>query len=98
MQIKIQDGSIDLSGTQILKRVNIEINTQSKIGIVGRNGCGKTTLLRLIAGELKLSPEVEPGLKSQFIVSGKPTVGTLSQIAFKDNSVSLIDEIKDAYA
>ena len=98
MQIKIQDGSIDLSGTQILKRVNIEINTQSKIGIVGRNGCGKTTLLRLIAGELKLSPEVESGLKSQFIVSGKPTVGTLSQITFKDNSVSLIDEIKDAYA
>ena len=38
MQIKIQDGVVDLSGETILKRINIEINTQSKIGIVGRNG------------------------------------------------------------
>ena len=51
MQIRIQNGVVDLSGEPILKKVNIEINTESKIGIVGRNGCGKTTLLRLIAEE-----------------------------------------------
>ena len=45
MQIKIQNGSVDLSGQPILKKVNIEINTESKIGVVGRNGCGKPTLL-----------------------------------------------------
>ena len=50
MQIIIQNGIVDLSGEPILKKVNVEINTESKIGIVGRNGCGKTTLLRLIAG------------------------------------------------
>lgn len=97
MQIKIQDGVVDLSGEPILKRINIEINTQSKIGIVGRNGCGKTTLLRLIAGELKLSKD-NPEIKSQYIVSGKPTIGILSQIAFNDDSVSLIDEIRGAYS
>ena len=97
MQIKIQDGVVDLSGQPVLKRVNIEINTQSKIGIVGRNGCGKTTLLRLIAGELKLSKD-NPEIKSIFTVSGKPTIGTLNQIAFKDNSISLLDEIRGAYS
>ncbi len=97
MQIKIQEGVLDLSGETILKRINIEINTQSKIGIVGRNGCGKTTLLRLLAGELMLSKD-NPEIKSIFSVSGKPVVGTLSQIAFKDNTVSLIDEIKSAYS
>ena len=97
MQIKIQDGVVDLSGEPILKRINIEINTQSKIGVVGRNGCGKTTLLRLLAGELELSRD-NPDMKTIFTVSGKPVVGTLSQIAFKDNSVSLLDEIKSAYA
>ena len=51
MQIRIQDGIVDLSGEPILKRVNIEINTESKIGIIGRNGSGKTTLLRLLSGE-----------------------------------------------
>jgi len=97
MQIKIQDGVVDLSGEPILKRINIEINTQSKIGVVGRNGCGKTTLLRLLAGEFQLSKD-NPEIKSIFIVSGKPTIGTLNQIAFKDNSVSLLEEIKSAYS
>lgn len=97
MQIKIQDGIVDLSGEPILKRISIEINTQSKIGVVGRNGCGKTTLLRLLAGELELSKDT-PEVKSIFTVSGKPTIGSLNQIAFKDNSLSLLEEIKSAYS
>lgn len=96
MQIKIHNGVVDLSGEPILKKVNIEINTESKIGIVGRNGCGKTTLLRLIAGELQISKD-DPELDSQFIVSGKPVIGTLNQMAFKDNSLTLLEEIRGAY-
>ncbi len=96
MQIVIQNGIVDLSGEPILKKVNVEINTESKIGIVGRNGCGKTTLLRLIAGELQISKD-NPEANSNFMISGKPVIGTLSQMAFKDNSVSLIDEIRSAY-
>lgn len=98
MQIKIQEGAVDLSGVPILKKINIEINTQSKIGIVGRNGCGKTTLLRLLSGELKLSSDSEAGSDGKFIISGKPTVGTLRQIAFSDNNISLINEIRSAYS
>lgn len=96
MQIKIQNGIVDLSGAPILKKVDIEINTESKIGIVGRNGSGKTTLLRLLSGELELSKD-NPEHNTQYVVSGKPTIGTLNQMAFKDNSVSLIDEIRSAY-
>lgn len=96
MQIIIQNGIVDLSGEPILKKVNIEINTESKIGIVGRNGCGKTTLLRLIAGELQISKD-NPEANSNFMISGKPIIGTLSQMAFKDNSVSLVAEIRSAY-
>ena len=96
MQIIIQNGIVDLSGEPVLKKVNIEINTESKIGIVGRNGCGKTTLLRLIAGELQISKD-SPEANSNFMVSGKPVIGTLSQMTFKDNSVSLVNEIRSAY-
>lgn len=97
MQIKIQNGVVDLSGEPILKKVNIEINTESKIGVVGRNGCGKTTLLRLIAGELEISKDnpVNPGFH---IVSGKPIIGTLNQMAFKDDSITMLDEIRSAYS
>lgn len=96
MQIVIQNGIVDLSGEPILKKVNIEINTESKIGIVGRNGSGKTTLLRLIAGELQISKD-NPEANSNYMVSGKPTIGTLNQMTFKDNSMTLVDEIRSAY-
>ena len=96
MQIKIQNGIVELSGEPILKKVNIEINTESKIGIVGRNGCGKTTLLRLLSGELSISMDY-PELNCQHIVSGRPVVGTLNQMAFKDNSISMLEEIRSAY-
>lgn len=97
MQIKIQNGVVDLSGEPILKKVNIEINTESKIGIVGRNGSGKTTLLRLLSGELQISKD-NPELNSQHTVSGKPVIGTLEQMAFKDNTVSMVSEIRSAYS
>ena len=96
MQIIIQNGIVDLSGEPVLKKVNIEINTESKIGIVGRNGCGKTTLLRLIAGELQISKD-NPEANSNFMISGKPVIGTLSQMTFKDNSISLVEEIRSSY-
>ncbi len=96
MQIVIQNGIVDLSGEPVLKKVNIEINTESKIGIVGRNGCGKTTLLRLIAGELQISKD-NPEANSNFMISGKPVIGTLNQMSFKDNTVSLVEEIRSAY-
>lgn len=97
MQIRIQNGIVDLSGQPILKKVNIEINTESKIGIVGRNGSGKTTLLRLLSGELSISKD-NPEIESYHIISGKPVIGTLSQMAFKDNSVTMLNEIRSAYS
>ena len=44
----------EIGAELILKKVNFEIRDTEKIAVVGRNGCGKTTLLRLIAGELDL--------------------------------------------
>lgn len=96
MQIVVQNGIVDLSGEPILKQINIEINTESKIGIVGRNGCGKTTLLRLLSGELLISKD-NPEANSNYLVSGKPVIGTLNQMTFKDNDISLVDEIRSAY-
>ena len=37
----------------ILNDVNFEMTTRDRIGIIGANGCGKTTLLNCIIGELK---------------------------------------------
>ena len=96
MQLMIRNGTVDLSGEPILKDINIEINTESRIGVVGRNGCGKTTLLRLLSGELKLAPK-EGNDDTVYAVSGQPTIGVLNQMTFKDDSVTLVDELRSAY-
>jgi len=38
-------------GTEILKGVSFQVNPNEKIGLVGRNGAGKTTVFRLITGQ-----------------------------------------------
>lgn len=93
MQLKLQNAAVELSGEVILENVNIEINDGAKIAVVGRNGCGKTTLLRLISGEIPHAKRPD----TVFTVSGKPLVGVLSQITFSDNSLPMVSEIRSAY-
>ena len=97
MQLKIQGGTVELSGKEILKNINFEVNDTSRIAVVGRNGCGKTTLLRLISGEYTLSAS-ENGKEGYFTVSGSPVIGVLSQITFKDDSLTLLEEVRSAYS
>jgi ATPase subunit of ABC transporter with duplicated ATPase domains len=37
---------------EVLKNMNFTVNNNERIGIVGRNGCGKTTLIKIILGEV----------------------------------------------
>ena len=96
MQIEIHNGTVDLSGEPILTQINMVINTSSKIAVVGRNGCGKTTLLRLLSGELQLAnTEGDGGFMA---ISGNARIGTQNQMAFLDDSKSLLEEIRSAYS
>lgn len=54
-QIIIQDLHFTYDGdhTPVFEGVDLQLDTGWKLGLVGRNGRGKTTLLRLLAGELE---------------------------------------------
>lgn len=95
MQIEIRNGKVDLSGEPILTDINLTVNTSSRIGLVGRNGCGKTTLLRLICGEIPLANVENDG--GFMAIGGNPVIGTLSQMTFKDDSVTMLEEVRSAY-
>lgn len=95
LQIEIHNGRVELSGNPILTEVNIVINKNSRIAVVGRNGCGKTTLLRLLRGEIPLSnTEGDGGFRA---VSGSPVIGSQDQLAFADDTLTLRREIRGAY-
>ncbi len=96
LQIEIHNGQVDLSGEPILSDINIIINTNSRIGLVGRNGSGKTTLLRLLCGELTLANTESDG--GFMAISGNPTISALNQMTFRDDSITLVEEIRSAYS
>ncbi len=92
MLYQITDGSISAGGTPVLSHFNFEIKGNEKVALVGRNGTGKTTLLRLIAGELELDRDDRrqgPGI----VTSRRLTVGMLRQQAFENGERTVEAEI-----
>lgn len=76
--------------------IDFEIRNTEKIAIVGRNGCGKTTLLKLISGEVEM--EKLDSDESAFIAkAGNPEIGYLKQIAFDDPDVTLEQEVRKCF-
>ena len=54
MLYQICHGAVSFADEEILHDINFEIRNTEKIAVVGRNGCGKTTLLKLIHGDVEL--------------------------------------------
>jgi ATP-binding cassette subfamily F protein uup len=85
-----QSGQIVFDGTgisfsfgdrQLVKDLDINIRRGDKIALVGRNGCGKTTLIKLLLGELK--PD-----------SGSIRSGSNISVAYFDQYREILDESK----
>ncbi|MDO5126523.1 MAG: ABC-F family ATP-binding cassette domain-containing protein [Eubacteriales bacterium] len=96
MRYQIRNAIVQYAADTILNCVNFEIHDTEKIAIVGRNGCGKTTLLKLIAGDIKMS-NLDSDESCGITMSGKQSIGILRQINFTDGSVPVRDELKKAF-
>ncbi len=51
MLFRLSDVYKSYAGNEILRGVSFQVNPNEKIGLVGRNGAGKTTVFRIITGE-----------------------------------------------
>jgi ATP-binding cassette subfamily F protein 3 len=68
--LNIQNLSYLQGGIPLLQDVNLQAHTNQRIGLVGKNGCGKSTLFRLIRGEIKPDGgevSIQPGKTIAFV-------------------------------
>lgn len=75
--IHLQKACFDFAGDILFEDVSYRINHGDRIGLVGKNGAGKSTMLKILSGELSLK-------KGQLAREGEISVGFLRQdIDFK---------------
>ena len=79
--ITIQDLSISFDGKKLFNDVNVHFNQKEKIGLIGRNGTGKSTFLKLLlkelepdSGEIKIPRNYKIGYLEQHIKFSHQTI------------------------
>jgi ATP-binding cassette subfamily F protein 3 len=85
MLIRLDQVSKSFDSRPLLSEVCFQLNSGEKVALVGKNGCGKTTLFRLI------NAEIEPD-SGQIIRYPHLRIGFLHQIVQFDSEKSVFDE------
>ena len=88
--IRLQDVSTSFDHKQVLREAFLRLEPKDRIGLIGRNGSGKSTILKLIMG--RIEPDsgtvtVEPGLK----------IGYFSQFSELDGTASIAEVLDTVF-
>ena len=89
--ISINNLTVAYGGFTLLNEVNFHISENDKIGLVGKNGAGKSTILKLICG-------LQSPTSGKVAVPGGVKIGYLPQIMEHHRGRSVIDEAMTAFA
>lgn len=96
MLINLTDINKFYNGNQVLKNINLTIDESDKIGLVGVNGCGKSTLIKIITG--KTEPDRFTERDGIVSTASKTTIGYLEQMGGLDSESTVIDEMKKVFS
>ena len=97
MQINVSNVAVEYDGTPVIYQADFVIHENEKIALIGRNGCGKTTLLKVLTGEVECQKGEDDAPYGVF-TSGNPVIGFLKQTSNDDKSKTMFDEILEAYS
>ncbi len=82
--IELRDVSMELGGRKLIHNLSLNLQPNERLGIVGRNGLGKSTLLKIMLGQ------VEP-------TSGVVEIGARTEINYVDQNRLLLDDAKTVW-
>lgn len=98
MKIRLNDVSVSFGENTVLSHINFEINEGDKVALIGRNGCGKSTLIKVITGEQDIDKVEEGTHINRIEKTGSFKIGQIKQITFDDDNATLEDEVLKAYS
>jgi ABC transport system ATP-binding/permease protein len=82
--IELRDVSIELGGRRLIDHLSLNLAAGERLGIVGRNGLGKSTLLKIMLGQLTPT-------------RGEVEIGARTQINYVDQNRLLLDAAKTVW-
>ncbi len=89
--ISINNLSVEFSAKSLFDDINYVINKRDRIALVGKNGAGKSTMLKIIAG-------LQHPTSGSVSVPQGVTIGYLPQQMTLTDSLSVIDEVRKAFS
>lgn len=84
------DISVSFGGETLFHDVNFRLEENGRAGLVGVNGCGKTTLMHVINGR----QEAETGGISK---AAGIKIGCMEQYVIRDDNITLYDEVLEIF-
>ena len=78
-------------GSKILDGLTFQVDSGERVGLLGPNGCGKTTLLRILTGVMDYD-------EGEVVIAPGKRVGLISQIPVYPAGYTVEDVLDDAFA
>lgn len=88
--ISVRNITVEFNATKLLDDISYTINRRDRIALVGKNGAGKSTMLKIIAG-------LQNPTSGAVAVPNDTTIGYLPQQMEVADSTTLADEVRKAF-
>ena len=90
MKLQVSNLYKSYGAHDILQGASLQVKGNEKIGLVGRNGCGKTTLLNIIAKN-------EDFDRGEMIIPNATKIGSISQTLFDDKTMTVLEALEEVF-
>jgi ATP-binding cassette, subfamily F, member 3 len=88
--VSVEQVSLNFGGFDLFKEISFIVNPRDRIGLVGKNGAGKTTMLKMMAG-------IQQPTAGNIVIPKDGVIGYLPQSKILSDTRSVFDEAQSAF-